>query len=305
MKTSILLLLLLPLSLLAQTPAEQVSLHMQQLRHGQRQPFTETLLQETRQQMALFAAARAFTRDTLAAVQAEAYGLIGAIGLHSQDARLRQQATGQLLEAFSKTPLAAGRVIGLLERYQPADFSAASQKQLGLLIQQPVPYRQRLLRLVGALGLQEQESELLALAQDKTRGERLRWSAYLALSRMGHEEATQLIVAKIRRQPLGDDLVYELLPDLAWVCQRAATDYLLELLLLDSRDCSSPDPDSSEKITCAYRILELLAPMIADFPLKVGPTGDIETNSYPQALQEAREWVRKNGRSYQLVRGEG
>ncbi|WP_224996309.1 hypothetical protein [Cesiribacter sp. SM1] len=130
----------------------------------------------------------------------------------------------------------------------------------------------------------------------------MRWTAYLALSRMANTEATQLLVKKARKLPLGDDLVYELLPDLAWVRQKAATDYLVKLLLLESTDCSSPDPDSSRKITCAYHIMELLVPTIQKSPLQLGTSGDIPTDSYPKARAQASEWFRKNGSNYQLVK---
>ena len=63
--------------------------------------------------------------------------------------------------------------------------------------------------------------------------------------------------------------------------------------------CQSPNPDLSEKIPCAYRIIELLAPVIENFPIKVDPAIGLESDNYPKTLQTVRNWF-KNNNNYKI-----
>ncbi|MGM0579812.1 MAG: hypothetical protein ACQETL_03980, partial [Bacteroidota bacterium] len=94
----------------------------------------------------------------------------------------------------------------------------------------------------------------------------------------------------------------DIYPTLAFTRQKAAVDVLVEQVFNDEQNCSSPDPDSNQKITCAYRILEIIAPIIQDFPIPVDEaTGDLDTDDYEEALQQSREWLEANRIDYSIV----
>jgi hypothetical protein len=74
--------------------------------------------------------------------------------------------------------------------------------------------------------------------------------------------------------------------------------FLLRTIMNDERNCSSPNPDSNASINCAYRILELVAPVIVDFPVDVDE--ELLTNDYTESLVRVREWIVGNQDSYSL-----
>ena len=49
---------------------------------------------------------------------------------------------------------------------------------------------------------------------------------------------------------------------------------------------------------CGYRIMEYLAPVIKDFPLKTDASGDVITKDYEHALMQVREWLKNKGEHY-------
>ena len=108
------------------------------------------------------------------------------------------------------------------------------------------------------------------------------------------------MLAQIKQQPLNDDVVYELLPDLVYTRQKDALDYLVAIIQSDEKRCQSADPEAEQNIRCGYRVLELLAPVIADFPLTLDESGDLAVSDYPQALEEARRWLTEH-EDYKIV----
>jgi hypothetical protein len=46
--------------------------------------------------------------------------------------------------------------------------------------------------------------------------------------------------------------------------------------------------------------MELLAPVIVDFPVKTDITGQLETDDYPAALQTVRKWFVNNNMEYNM-----
>ena len=131
-----------------------------------------------------------------------------------------------------------------------------------------------------------------------------RWTAQLALARLGDQEALATVLARAKQQPVNDDVVYELLPDLVYTRQKAAIDYLVTIVHSEEKNCQSADPEAEQRILCGYRVLELLAPVIQDFPLTVDASGDLAVRDYPKALEEARRWLKEHA-DYQITTGQG
>ena len=126
------------------------------------------------------------------------------------------------------------------------------------------------------------------------------WAAQLALARLGDPEALATVLTRVKQEPVNDDVVYELLPDLVYTRQKAALDYLVTIIQSDEKNCQSADPEAEQSILCGYRVLELLPPVIQNFPLTVDESGDLAVSDYPSALQQAREWLKEND-DYQIV----
>lgn len=155
---------------------------------------------------------------------------------------------------------------------------------------------EKLILFAGFLEIKECMPYLYYLkSNDSIKDKSYQWCVSIALARMGETNETNWCTETLKKMPLNDDIVYTLVPDLIYTRQQVAFSYLVELLNIDSPDCIGPNPElGNTKILCGFRIMEYLAPVIKDFPLKIGPGGDIETDNYKNALTLARTWFKEN-----------
>jgi hypothetical protein len=210
------------------------------------------------------------------------------------------QPTALLTRADGASGVAMYRLIGELQNFTPTDFSAADRLRLTtLLIAEEVPHRDRLFLLAGYLGMAD---ALRAVPPELRRTERLQRSYVLALVRAGDPERRQQLLRSLPTLPYDDTFVYQVLPLLIYTHDRAVYDFLIGRLLRDNRGCRSADLHASDRVDCGYRLLEALAPVLADFPWRVGPGGDLDVADYPAALREARAWLRAHRQDYRIVR---
>ncbi|MBK6264777.1 hypothetical protein JKA74_06995 [Marivirga sp. S37H4] len=129
-----------------------------------------------------------------------------------------------------------------------------------------------------------------------------KWQAHIALSRMGEKPALDYIVKKAKALPVNEEVVYEIYPTLAFTKKKAAVNVLVEQVFNDEKNCPSPDPNTNKNISCAYRILEIIAPIIKDFPLPYdSASGDLMVDDYEKALKTARKWLKSNKDTYELI----
>lgn len=256
-----------------------------------------------RQPDALLTALIIYSSDSLPAVRSAANQIANSVGVQSKDAAVRQRCVAQLARAATDTQGAnVAEVYSMLTHYQRSDFSTEAQQTLvNLFTSQPL-YLDRLVRLAGFVGISTLQPAIKQLSGGQNKNNALRWAALLALARMGDDDAAQVVLRKVQRLPVEDDVVYDVFPDLIFTHHRLLIDYLVTVLQSDEAGCSPADPDQSEPILCAYRVMEMLAPVIENFPLKVGPSGDIQTRDYPLALQDARTWLDKHVDSYTINR---
>ncbi len=286
-------------SLLAQSTTTTLSTHLTAVRQNQRPAAPASLWQNPEQHPEVLAALAPYYADTFATVRAQTYFLTKQVGTNSQDEAIRQRAVDRLTAGLRDEDSGiSGRMHSYLTEFSSADFSPAARQSVSdLLVQRPAHLSQ-LLRLVGTLNLQEQTPTLRSLLPNLSA--RDRWAAQLALARLGDTEALATVLDRAQRYPVNDDVVYELLPDLIYIRQKDATDYLVTIVQSDEKNCESADPEATENIRCGYRVLELLAPVIQDFPLAVGESGDLAVDDYPQALQQARQWLKQHP-DYQII----
>ena len=186
-----------------------------------------------------------------------------------------------------------GQVIGYLQAFDPADFNAESQAFISSRLRNTrMPHYGGLAQLAGFAGIGKEVLYQLYLQSGLP--VRTKWYIALALARMGQADAMDYCLKKIKKLPVNSELISYGLPDLIYTRQKQAIDYCVELLQSDKNLCRSPNPDISESISCAYGIMELLAPVIADFPVQTDVSGTLDTDDYPQALRTVRAWLSAN-----------
>ena len=277
----------------AQSPTTTVATYLNAIRQNQHPTTPKQLWQDAEQHSETLATLQPYYTDTLPTIRAQAYYLTKQVGTNSQDAALRQSAVSQLITGLQDEASGnVGRVHGYLTTFRPADFTTSSRQTIANLLNQRPPHFSRLLRLVGSLGMTQQIATLHNLLPELSG--RDRWAARLALARLGDQEAIATVLSRAKQFPVNDDVVYELLPDLIYTRQKEAIDYLVTIVQSDEKNCEPADPDASENILCGYRVLELLAPVIQDFPLTIDASGDLAVNDYPKALQQARRWLKEH-----------
>ena len=277
----------------AQPPTPTLSTYLSAIRQHQRPAAPVSLWQNSEQHSEVLTALSPYYSDTLTTVRAQAYFLTKQVGIRSQDEALRQQAVRQLVNGLRDEDRSIiGRVHSYLAQFGSADFSPAARQTIaGQLTQQPAHLSQ-LLKLIGSLNMTDQILSLQSVLPGLSA--RDRWAAQLALARLGNPEALATVLNRAKRYPVNDDVVYELLPDLVYTRQKAALDYLITIVQSKEKNCSSADHEAGENIYCGYRVLELLAPVIQNFPLTVDNSGDLAVNDYPQALQQAQQWLNQH-----------
>ena len=231
--------------------------------------------------------------DTLLVVRQQAYNLTYRKGISAQTAE-RKIAVNRLVKGIPDVAGGlTGQLLSYLQFFSLADFDIESRNRIaGSLKNMNISHYNTLVLLAGFIG--EGNNELLTLYHSTDLPVRKKWFVALALARMGNEEATKWCVQKVKSAPVNSSLIENVLPDLIYTRQKEAIGYCVELLFSDEKLCATPNPDLSEKIPCAYRIIELLAPVIEDFPVKVNPSIGLESDDYPNTLQIVREWFKNN-----------
>lgn len=155
-------------------------------------------------------------------------------------------------------------------------------------------------KLAGWAKIGHVEILLLELIRDGELSNQANWVVQLALGRIGNPESVQYCLEMIRSAGMNDLVVHSLVPDIVYLNQREAIDYLLMKILDDDKLCSSPNPEVELSINCAYRLMEAVAPVIVDFPIELDASGDLLVDDYDEALSQVREWIQANYQSYQI-----
>jgi hypothetical protein len=233
----------------------------------------------------------AFYSDTLPEVRQKAYYLTYKKG---QTPVNRTVAVERLVKGLNDAGGGlVGQLLDYLQEFSPADFNEMAQAVIFTRLQyMKAPHYGGLARLAGYLGIGEEVLYRHYLTPDMPVKEK--WDIALALSRMGKPEALAYCLKKIKSLPVNNNMVHYALPDLIYTRQKQAIAYCVELLYTDEKLCRSSNPDLSESFPCGYLVMELLAPVIVDFPVKADITGQLETDDYPAALQTVRKWFLNN-----------
>lgn len=188
-------------------------------------------------------------------------------------------------------------IVRKLTRYPVQEFDRAAREKVGLLLNPQQIHLREWVLLAGFLGL---ESELRQLLAAKALPKTLQQAIHFALVRCGDEQQLRKMMQRVRTIPVNDDFVYHLVPLLIYTRRKEVTDYLLELVQKEDQNCMPADAETPGNINCAYRIMEYLAPVIRDFPLKLDVSGDLITDDYTKALARVRTWITEQKGTYIL-----
>lgn len=111
----------------------------------------------------------------------------------------------------------------------------------------------------------------------------------LALVRMGDEAKTKSFLKTIKRIPIKDDFVYDIAPLAIYTRDKKVFQYLIDIVLEDRGTCRPADAETDGRISCGYRLVEALLPVLQGVPKEIAQE---MTNA--KQLSEAKQWLRKN-----------
>ncbi|WP_339812730.1 HEAT repeat domain-containing protein [uncultured Imperialibacter sp.] len=280
----------LRLGLIAQVESGSLLTFLASVREGNSSALPYQVLRQTQQIDNNIRVIQNAVRDTLATVRRACYQSLDVMQKSTTAPAAKQQILALQLQGMTDESLdIVGLSIQNLSSVPSSLFNASQKKTLIQTLDRQVAKKEVLIKMVGTLKDQSAAPALRQLSQPGNSA-KVRWAAYLALSRLGDQTAINLVNNKVRGIEVNDDMVYDMAPSIIYTQQKQLYDYLVELLYSNEKNCESANPDQTNTINCAYRILELLAPQIVDFPIATTASGDLQTKSYQEALITAREW---------------
>jgi hypothetical protein len=189
-----------------------------------------------------------------------------------------------------------------MKYFKAANFDTEARIKLAQMARQAnTSHYDMLVRITGMAGITDLMYDYAdMIRQKKYADNKIRWALHVALARLGDQQEVGYCVSKAKQAKVSDDVIYDLLPDLAYIRSKDAFDFMLDIIMSDETNCSSSNPDSDAKILCAYRVIKLVAPYINDFPVKTDKAGDMVTKNYDQMLHTVRQWINYNRATYTL-----
>jgi len=212
--------------------------------------------------------------------------------------QLVAQVDDLLREAESAGMARQAEIARQLRDYELEDFSSAATKAVVRLAEQSnTGGRADYVLLLGFLG---EAAAIGRIAAEAEKTDPLKRAVNLARVRSGDADRRANLLKNVRRYNIEDDFTYSVLPLLVYTRQREVLDYLWQQLITENLRCSPSDAETSGRIDCAYRIAEVIAPAIIDFPVAVDEEGNLITEDYRSALQEIRRWYAAHAKDYQI-----
>lgn len=240
--------------------------------------------------------------DSSASMRMRGIALLSRVAYKSSDSAFRQKAVKKLLTFFrDNDPNVTSRAARYITGFKYQDLSDNAKDEIRLLIGSNCNHYDWLLKIAGFAQLKDKAGEIKAQLLEGTLTPIMKWASILTLARMGEPEYIALCLLTARDIPVDDNMMYNTLPDLIYTKQKETFDYLIEILMSNNENCHSPNPNYSGKILCAYRVMEALASVIEDFPVKVKQSGDLVTDNYEKSLEITRKWMTEHKTNYNIL----
>ena len=284
----------MPWIVTAQDSGKLLSIYFSEVRSGKYQSIPKNLFQPEQAKTTLVAVVP-YLKDSSAIVRAKAYALVQLVGNTTRQDNLRENAVAKLVEGVKDRDSGnAGLAIGYLQGFRKEDYTSDVKDTLVNMLKRHPPHLKKYIKLIGFLELTQTRNDLRTLAQQGNASRQDRWAALLALARMGDSYAKDDVIKRVSKLPVNDEVVYQIYPDLVYTRQKEIITLLIDQLNSDVKNCESADAERPANIPCAYRIMEMLAPAIEGYPVKLDASGDIDANDYTEALQKVRIWFKEH-----------
>jgi hypothetical protein len=281
-------------SVLGQRSVRDLERYMTTVKQTPHQPLPESILTDIANGDPLLTTLTPYFADTADIVRTKAYYIAKRIGQRSTSQSVRQRVVHHLILAIrDRNSGISGLVTEGLTGFDKDNFDRIDRDTLGRYLQPGVAHLDEILKLAGYLELRDQQNRIRAIITSNV-SPKYKWAARLALARMGDNEALAYIQGKLSKAVINDDLIYDVVPDLVYTRQKPIFKFLEGIINSDRADCSSADPDSNKKTICGYRVVELVAPAIENFPVSVDETGNLNNDDYASALTAVRTWLQQN-----------
>ncbi|BDX37783.1 hypothetical protein CYCD_11380 [Tenuifilaceae bacterium CYCD] len=217
--------------------------------------------------------------------------------------KIKQEAIHYFLMNLSNAnPGVASNSINVLKKFPKTYYDSSAITLINLCIIKNASSYKNIVLLAGYIGdstTLKQINSVFPNSRNYNKTEK--WATYLALARLGDNASLNYCISKINSLPLNDEVIDILYPDLIYTHRKEAYDVLVKSIFSDEKLCSSTNPNSDSKIICGYRVIELLSPQIEGFPIEVLPSGDLNIDNYPKALEITRNWFNNNKKEYVIL----
>lgn len=234
-----------------------------------------------------------FFQDSLLHVRQKAYSFLYQKGMDVNSSEKAPYIIRLLKGCEDSNGGIAGQNLIWLSSFDSEDFSMDAKGQIeALLLRERMPHRKKLIMLAGYVGAGREMLNRQLIQPGLSSNER--WYIHLALARMGDARSAEFCAQTVQTLQLNNDLVEYVMPDLIYTRQKVLLNICIDHLNSDESACTSADPDNERSMPCGYRILELIAPVIEDFPFRTSAIGGLDVPDYRQALPVARQWFRDN-----------
>lgn len=235
--------------------------------------------------------------DTLVNVRRLVYNLYYQVARKNDNNNIRQEAILHLVKACKDTEAEIRKSsASKLKYFKKDDFSSEARSMLKAYLSEDKDIWKNTVRLLGFLDMEDQISNLNEHLKDTSLTEEsIKWEIRVTLARLGDEEQTTYCTDLARSKGVNDRIIHYLLKDLVYTRQKEAFEYLLDILYSEAKNCRPANPDLYDPIVCGYRIMELLAPAIENFPFETYPgTSQLKAKDYDKALEDVRRWFREH-----------
>jgi len=232
-----------------------------------------------------------YAEDSLYGIRSFAGDVYFWVAKESKDTSVRHKAIYLMAKQCSdKDQNLRERASNHLKEFSKQDFDSRTRLLLASYFKGSPDIYRYTARLAGYLDMDDQIPVIKQLLDDSTLSNRARWELELTLARLGDDDAAYYCTNFVMMQGINDRIIQYLFRDLIYTRSRIAFDYIIERLNDDAPYCRPANPYSSKSIVCGYRLMELLAPVVQDFPYDYYSTGQLKAPDYREALDTVRQW---------------
>lgn len=271
-------------------PAKELEIYFRDVKKDKNLPFPKSLTDPANAE-AVLNSIKLYLNDTSSFIRSKSVQLVAMAGRATKNAVSRKKSVQSIVLQWRKSEPSS--LLSLLKKFQKEDFEPAIVDSLLHFLDSPTNQKSSLIRLIGFAGASS-SAEKLRKFSSKENTQSVRWSAMLAMTRLGDAQMASAVLEKVKKLKVNDETVNQLFPDLVYTRDKQVFDYLVEVIKSDQPSCESADNDHPTSILCGYRVMEQLAPIIKDYPLTLDTSGDVRTKDYKQALETVRQWFQKN-----------